>query len=313
MLNIQENIPLAPLTTFKIGGPARYFIIVSSEEELIEALKWAKDKKIPLFILGGGSNLLISDKGFNGLVIKLQINNCEVKGNKIFAEAGTLLSKLVAESLKNSLTGLEWAVGIPGTVGGALVNNAGAFGKDISAIVEKAQVLDVDILKKKEITNKDCCFEYRQSMFKGNSSWIILSTVLNLSKGDSEKSREVIKENSKQRSYKQSQRSAGCFFKNISWDRKDINKEKLIKRFPELKKHTTTPRLGVGFLIDYMGLKGKSINDAAISYEHASYIINKGSAKAEDVLILVNLVKERIQHHYGLFLEEEVEIINPPS
>ena len=245
MLNIRENVELAPLTTFRIGGPARYFAVVFSEEELKELLKWAREKKLPTFFLGGGSNILISDEGFKGLVIKIQNSKLEIKNSNVFAEAGILSSKVLAESINYGLTGLEWLVGIPGTIAGAMANNAGAYGKDMSAVVEKVKVLEVATLVAKEMTNKDCRFEYRESIFKGNSNYIILSVVLNLKKGNPEESRALMKEYLKQRSYKNSGRSAGCFFKNISWEKLN-NKENFLKKFPELKKFEYLPRFGVG-------------------------------------------------------------------
>src|SRR3989339_122150 len=308
MLNIRENVELAPLTTFRIGGPARYFAVVFSEEELKELLKWAREKKLPTFFLGGGSNILISDEGFKGLVIKIQNSKLEIKNSNVFAEAGILSSKVLAESINYGLTGLEWLVGIPGTIAGAMANNAGAYGKDMSAVVEKVKVLEVATLTTKEMTNKDCRFEYRESIFKGNSNYIILSVVLNLKKGNPEESRALMKEYLKQRSYKNSGRSAGCFFKNISWEKLN-NKENFLKKFPELKKFEYLPRVGVGHLIDFLGLKGKSVGGAMISFEHASYIINKENAKAEDVIRLVNLVKEKIKARYGIVLENEVEVV----
>jgi len=308
MLNIRENVELAPLTTFRIGGPARYFAVVFSEEELKELLKWAREKKLPTFFLGGGSNILISDEGFKGLVIKIQNSKLEIKNSNVFAEAGILSSKVLAESINYGLTGLEWLVGIPGTIAGAMANNAGAYGKDMSAVVEKVKVLEVATLVAKEMTNKDCRFEYRESIFKGNSNYIILSVVLNLKKGNLEESRALMKEYLKQRSYKNSGRSAGCFFKNISWEKLN-NKENFLKKFPELKKFEYLPRVGVGHLIDFLGLKGKSVGGAMISFEHASYIINKENAKAEDVIRLVNLVKEKIKARYGIVLENEVEVV----
>ena len=175
-------------------------------------------------------------------------------------------------------------------------------------MVEKVKVLEVATLVAKEMTNKDCRFEYRESIFKGNSNYIILSVVLNLKKGNPEESRALMKEYLKQRSYKNSGRSAGCFFKNISWEKLN-NKENFLKKFPELKKFEYLPRVGVGHLIDFLGLKGKSVGGAMISFEHASYIINKENAKAEDVIRLVNLVKEKIKARYGIVLENEVEVV----
>ena len=187
-MKIQKNIILALYTTFKIGGPTKYFTIVENNKDLIEAVEFAKSKKLPFFILGGGSNILASDKGFNGLVIL--INNKQVKVNKnvIKAEAGVKLADLVKISIDNNLTGLEWAIGIPGTIGGAVNVNASAFGSDISRLVKN--------IEKKNNT--------------------ILLVELELKNGNKKESQQMIKKYSEYRKERQPLEypSAGCIFKN---------------------------------------------------------------------------------------------------
>jgi UDP-N-acetylmuramate dehydrogenase len=184
----QENIPLAEYTTFKIGGPAKYFLVAKTTDDLIEAVDFTKSKNLPYFILGGGSNLLISDKGFDGLVIKIPNSKFKIQNSKIIAEAGVPLGKLVKCSIDAGLTGLEWAVGIPGTVGGAVKVNAACFGGNMKDLVKKVKKIDD----------------------------IIISVELKLKKGNQEKSKRIIKEFIKKR--KQTQPieypSAGCIFKN---------------------------------------------------------------------------------------------------
>ncbi len=189
---LQKNISLAPYTTFKIGGKAKWFCEVKNSEDLIKAIEWAKKAKMPYFILGGGSNILVSDKGFDGLVIKLQAISYKLQATKIVADAGILLSKLVDESVKAGLTGLEWAVGIPGTVGGAVKGNASAFKNSMSDIVKNIR-------------------KYED---------IILSVELELKKGDRKKSEKIIKEYLEHRNKHQPLEypSAGCIFKNPEGD-----------------------------------------------------------------------------------------------
>ena len=200
--NIRKNIPLAPYTTFKIGGPAKYFYEAKSKEDLIKVIKAAKKAGMPFFILGGGSNILVSDKGFNGLVVQVSsfpglakrsgAGKFQVSGNRIVADAGALLGKLVDESVKAGLTGLEWAAGIPGTVGGAVKGNAGAFGVSMNDIVKNIR----------------------------NYEGIILSVELELKKGDKKKSQKMIKEYLEYRDKRQplEYSSAGCIFKNPEGD-----------------------------------------------------------------------------------------------
>src|SRR3990167_3232653 len=176
-MNIQKNIPLVKYTTFRIGGPARYFITAKSAEDLIEAVRFAKAKKLPYFILGGGSNLLVSDEGFNGVIIKnqnskIKIQNYNSKFKIIQAEAGVNLGKLVRYSAKQGLTGLEWAIGVPGTLGGAIRGNAGAFGHSVSEFIKEVKSLNS---KLQVISYKlqDLNFGYRDSIFKKNKENIL--------------------------------------------------------------------------------------------------------------------------------------------
>lgn len=187
-MKIQKNIILAPYTTFKIGGPAKYFTIVENNKDLVEANEFAKNKKLPFFILGGGSNILVSDKGFNGLVILINNKQVTMNNNVIKAEAGVKLSDLVKISIDNNLTGLEWAIGIPGTIGGAVKVNTSAFGSNISELV-------------KNIEKKDN---------------VILSVELEMKKGNKQASQQMIKKYSKHRKERQPLEypSAGCIFKN---------------------------------------------------------------------------------------------------
>ncbi len=188
MFYFKENIPLAKYTSFKIGGPARYFLVAKTTNDLIKAVGLAQAKKLPFFILGGGSNLLISDQGFNGLVIRAQNSKIKVQNSRIIAEAGVALSKLIKISVDSGLTGLEWAVGIPGTIGGAVKVKASAFGQNISEVVKEIKTFDK----------------------------IILAVELVLRKGNKKKSQQLIKEYLRKRKDSQplDSFSAGCIFKN---------------------------------------------------------------------------------------------------
>ena len=322
MFKIQKNILLAPYTTFKIGGPAKYFSEANSTEEIKELCKWAKKEGVPVLALGGGSNVLISDKGFNGLVIKIQNSKFKIQKSKIIADAGVPLAKIVAEAADAGLSGLEWAIGIPGTIGGAINGNAGAFGKSIGELVEIVEALEINghqiqnsefkiqnyksKLKIKRLMNKDCGFGYRKSIFKRNPDLIILSAIIRLKNGSKEEMRKAIQKNARQK--KESNPvgfSAGCYFKNIGWEEIGIKKD-LIAKFPELKKFADKPKISAGSLIENVGLKGKKIGGAVISEKHANFIINVGNAKAKDVINLANLVKEKVRKRYGFDLEDEV-------
>jgi UDP-N-acetylmuramate dehydrogenase len=306
---IKENVPLGPLTTFKIGGPASYFTSVFSKQELVEAIKWAKSRDLPIFILGGGSNLLVSDKGFEGLVIKFCLSGFNFHDGNLYVNSGTPLARVVFETKNKGLSGLEWAVGIPGTIGGAINGNAGAYGESISEIVKSVNVLDVRSLKEKKFFKKQCGFKYRSSRFKKDAGLIILSAVLDLKPKNQKEIERKIKVCAGQRFSNPKQPSPGCFFKNIEWTRSDINKRRLISKFFELRQFKTKPKISAGFLIEQVGLKGKTVGDAMISPEHANFIVNLGRARAEDVIILASLIKEKVHTHYGFNLEEEVQLV----
>src|SRR4030042_435298 len=210
MMKIQKNIPLAPYTTFRIGGAARFFCEAKSEEDILEALKFAKEKSLPVFVLGGGSNVLVSDKGFDGLVLKISNFKFQISNLRIICDSGCLLGKIVNESVKAGLTGLEWAAGIPGTIGGAVRGNAGAYGGCMADAVESVRVLEIANLFKvrpfpsssgavgipqgRTFRPHDCQLAYRDSIFKQNPNLIILSVKLKLEKGDRAESERRIKE-----------------------------------------------------------------------------------------------------------------------
>ena len=292
-LEIKQNEPLSKHTTFAIGGPASYFAVAKTKEDILEAIGFAESKKLPFFLLGGGSNLLINDNGYNGLIIKIQIGEIKVDENKITTGAGILLSQLVNESAKRGLSGLEWAVGIPGTIGGAVNGNAGAYGHSISESVDEIVVLAEEDgkWKEKKYSNKDCRFEYRKSKFKHLANKeIILEVRLKLEKSDTEKVKERIKNTILRRKGKiPAQPSAGCVFKNIKKDGQLI--------------------AAAGKLVEECGLKGAKSGGAEISLLHGNYVVNARGAKAEDVAKLINLCKQKVKEKFNLELEEEIIVM----
>jgi UDP-N-acetylmuramate dehydrogenase len=285
-LTMQKNVSLKNRTTFKIGGRARYFIETRNEKDLISAVSLAKRKNLPFLILAGGSNVLVSDKGFKGLVIKIGDAGRNIKDAKITAGAGTNLGKLSGLAVKESLTGFEWTAGIPGTLGGAIRGNAGAFGKSMSQNVQSVRVFDARSGKIKILKNKDCRFSYRNSVFKKNKNLVILSAILKLKKGNKKEIKNRIGKclNYRKKSQPLNFSSAGSIFQNPEG------------RF-------------AGELIERCGLKGKRIGQARISKTHANFIVNLGRAKAKDVGRLIRLAKKRVKGKFGITLKEEIEII----
>jgi len=303
-MEIQENILLKNYTTFRIGAAARYFIVVRNKSDLTKAIRWAKEKRLPFFILGGGSNLLVADKGFKGLVIKIQNTKYKILNTKIITGAGIPLAALVALSAKNSLTGLEWASGIPGTAGGAIFGNAGAFGESIADSVSKVEALDVKSLKFKIYDLRHCGFGYRQAIFKKNRNLIIFSIELRLKKDGRERITAKIKEYLDYRKERHPKEpSAGSVFKNINFS------ELSEKKFPEISQFKERGDIPAAYLVDKCGLKGKIIGGAKISEQHPNFILNFNNAKAKDVEKLIKLAKKKVKKKFGAKLKEEIEYL----
>jgi UDP-N-acetylmuramate dehydrogenase len=281
---VMQNLPMSLHTTFKIGGPAKYFFAAQSEKDLVEALKIAKELEIKFFILGGGSNILVSDQGFDGLVIKMNLNNLNIMNNEVVAEAGVNLGNLIGQTAKNNLGGLEFLAGVPGTVGGAIYGNAGSPQIDISDFIKKVKVLDKNF-NIVEINKDQCKFAYRQSRFKETKE-IILSAVFEMKKGDRDQIQEKIKESLKKKKDSQPLEfpSAGSIFKNP--------KEK-----PAWQ------------LIKEADLPGKKIGGAMISEKHANYIVNTENATAEQVIMLISLIKQKIRTQFNIQLQEEIQLV----
>jgi len=307
---IQKNISLAKYTTFKIGGPARYFFVAKNKEDLIKAIKTAKKLKLRFFILGGGSNVLFSDRGYRGLIINFQFSIINFQKNgTIYTGAGTKLEDIVKLAARESLTGLEWAAGIPGTAGGAVYGNAGAFNSVTGDIVKSVEVLDFRTLRIKNFSQKDCKFSPKNTVFKNRKNLIILSVVFKLKKGNKKQIQKKIKEylSYRKKSHPFNLSSAGCMFKN---QKSKIKNQKLLKEFPELKKFNKMGMIPASYLVEKSGLKGKKIGDAQISTKHANFIVNLGKAKAKDVIKLIKLAKQKVKKKFGVNLEEEVQIVN---
>lgn len=288
---MKENVLLKNYTTYKIGGPAKYFFVAKTKEDLIYALKFAKEKKLTVFILGGGSNLLISEKGFKGLVIKMDISDVKLQENMVFAGAGADLAKLAYLSAEAGLSGLEWSAGIPGaTVGGAIYGHAQAFGAKISDAVKEVHAINLKTLQYKKFTKKQCRFSLKNSIFKKTQKFVIISVILELQKKDIQEIKTQIKEFLEYRKNEHPINfpSAGSTFVN-----------------PAIKGKI----IPAGFLVARSGLSGKKVGDAQISEKHANFIINLGQAKSSDILALINMAKKAVKKKFKINLKTEVQLV----
>ncbi|MDZ7611372.1 MAG: UDP-N-acetylmuramate dehydrogenase [Candidatus Moranbacteria bacterium] len=308
---IKKDVSLKDFSTFKIGGPASFFVETKSKKELEEALRWAKYQNLKYFILGGGSNILFSDEGFEGLIVKISNDNLEEDGkNKVVAGAGVKLGDLVNFSAEKGLKGLEWAAGIPGTVGGAVRGNAGAFGGEMkdSAVKVKAFKINEDKVEAQEFSKSQCGFDYRESIFKRNNSLIIWEIELAFKRGNKKEIQDKIKEITKSRKEKQPSLnrcfSAGSVFKNPN-----ANKEVREMFEQETGSACKDKKVPAGWLIDMCDLKGLQVGDAKISPDQANFIINEGNAKSHDVVTLISLIKQKVRHNFGIQLQEELQLV----
>lgn len=302
--NLKFNEPLRNWTTYRIGGRARYFFVAASIEDLNKVIKIVQQFKIKYFIIGEGSNLLFSDNGFNGLVIKNKISKLEITKNKVLVSAGVKLSYLAIASIKFGLAGLEWAIGIPGSVGGAVYQNAGAFGSDFSKSIKNIAVLRNG--KVKNLSKEQCEFIYRGSIFKNNKD-IILEAELKLRKGKQAESQKLMKKYlESRRSHQPMGYSAGSVFKNPPFQK--LSKI-CLKTYPQLQSFKEAGIIPAGWLIEKAGLKGFKIGGAQISEKHANFIINQGRAKAKDVLALIRTIKKIVKRRFDIVLSEEIQIL----
>lgn len=283
---IIPNPQMKDYTTYRAGGKALAIIIPSSIEHLVMLLVYLRNKKIQYKILGNGSNLIFSDKPYNGVLIKLSaLDHLEISGNKIVVGAGYSLMKLAIKTAKLGYTGLEFASGIPGTVGGGVFMNAGAYKSDMGYVVRSIRVLTPD-LKIETIYNKNLEFHYRTSFLQTHPGYICLEATLLLKKGKPENILQLINERRERRMATQPLEypSAGSVFRNPENDY-------------------------AGRLIEELGYKGKGIGDAIVSEKHANFIINKGHASGDDIKKLILEIQEKVKTTYGIELKVEQEFV----
>ena len=319
----KENFPIHTLTSYKIGGPARYFFEAKNPDELKRAVEEAKKRNLEFFVLGGGTNLLIDDKGFPGLVLKPSINFIESSGKEVSVGAGVSMPDLINFSIERGLSGLEWAGGLPGTVGGAVRGNAGCFGGEIKDVVKSVKSIDVETLREIERDFSDCNFSYRSSIFKNSpKKEIILSAVFSFKKGDA---KEIGKSVSEKILYRLGRHpleypNAGSIFKNvplsqINADITQINADTIRvhprnnprkSAFTAPVKLDPFPVVPAAYIISEAGLKGVSIGGAMISPKHPNFIVNVFEAKSSDIKSLINLVKVEVKNKFDIELEEEI-------
>jgi UDP-N-acetylmuramate dehydrogenase len=343
-LKIQENIPLAPFTTFRVGGPARYFIEASSESDIREALALAAERHLPLFVLGAGSNLVIADQGWPGLVLKVNLKGVEFdfNGNTALfhARAGENWDDFVALAVEQNCAGVECLSGIPGTVGGTPVQNVGAYGQEVSQTINAVRVLEIASGNVRALSNQECGFSYRSSIFNKHASgkYIVLEVTFRLKQGGapileysdlqrflaSERKPGLQQVRDAVRRIRQSKamllvpadedcRSAGSFFKNpIVSAEEALRIEKLAEKrtlnqvLPRYPAEDGRVKLPAAWLVEQAGFhKGYSLGAVGISRKHSLAIVNRGGATAQEVMTLKNEIEQKVFDVWGVRLEPE--------
>lgn len=283
---VLKDEPMSRHTTFRIGGPADYFAVPRSAEEIKDTIAICRQEGTPYYILGNGSNLLVGDKGYRGVVIQVykNLNQIRTEGELIYAQAGALLSKIAAEALEHSLKGFEFASGIPGTLGGAVMMNAGAYGGEMKQVIESAVVMTQEG-EIKTLSLEELDLGYRTSIIARNN-YVVLEAVIRLTKGDAEEIRSYMEELRGKRVTKQPLEypSAGSTFKR-----------------PE--------GFFAGKLIEDAGLRGFRVGNAQVSEKHCGFVINRGGATAAEVISLMEQVADKVEANAGVRLEPEVKRI----
>ena len=283
--DIKIDEKLSEYVNFKVGGPADILLIPNSKEQVIKSIKICKENNIPFYLIGNGSNILVRDGGFRGVVLSLKnVKNIYVDGEKIEAECGVMLKEVSDNAIENSLTGFEFACGIPGTIGGAVFMNAGAYDGEISKVIESAEVIDenCNIIR---LSREELDFGYRSSLVM-KKGYTVLSAVFKLEKGQVKTIKELIEDLTNKRESKQPLEypSAGSTFKRPTG-------------------------YFAGKLIQDAGLKGYSIGGAAVSEKHSGFVINKGNATAKDITDLIKHIQDEVKKQFGVDLHPEVRII----
>ena len=284
---VRFNEPMKNHTTIKVGGNADVLVMPSTKEDIINVLRFAKENNIPVTIIGNGSKLLVTDKGIRGIVIKIssKFSEYKIEDEYVTACAGMSMPKLSRLVMKEGLSGLEFACGIPGVLGGGIRMNAGAYGSEISSVLVRTTYID-DQLNIKTLEHDEHNFSYRYSYFKDHPSFVIITAEFKLERKDISKIKEKMDQNSNSRKEKQPLEypNAGSTFKRPDG-------------------------FFVGTMIEELGLKGYRVGDAEISTKHAGFIVNRGNATAADVIAVMEYSKNKVYEKYGVKLESEIEII----
>ena len=305
---LQENVSLSKYTTFKVGGLARYFTECKNVEQVKKVISWANKKTLSIFVLADGSNVIVSQKGFDGMVLRIKIKFVKIEGDILEAGPATSMEELVNQTIDKGLGGIEWAGGLPGSFAGTIRGNAGAFGGEIKDTI--SEVNSISLVNGKEITrnNTECKFGYRHSIYKELANEVIISAKLKLRAGDKNKLREIADSRIEYRRQRHPLEfpNSGSIFKNTPVE--NIPPDQL-DQWKDNIKTDPFPVVPTAKIIADAGLQGLKIGGAQVSTKHSNYIVNLGEATGEDIYQLINKIKSVVYEKYGVELEVEPELL----
>lgn len=309
LIDVHKNISLKELTTYKIGGKAEFFAEIKTKEELKGARKWATENNHKIIVISGGSNILFNDNGIDGVLLKIANANIKAQGDNLITDAGADLMHASRVAADNSLSGLEWAVGVPGSVGGAIRGNAGAYGSSIAQNLAQVEYFDLETGEFAFLSADEFNFSYKESIFKQNKNWIIWRAEFSLVRDDKLIIQEKMSEYARLREVTQPKLpSAGCVFKNLEFEKIKISSPHLAQ-LAEVSGRVKGGKISAGWVVDLLGFKGAAHGKAKVSLEHANFIVNTSDAAADDVRFLIEAIQRKARGQFGLEMELEIEVM----
>lgn len=303
-VQVLEEVPLSAYTRFAIGGPAAVFVETSDEQAFIEALRRVEGSSSPFVVVGGGTNLIVSDDGFRGVVLRFTSSAIQAEDHRVDAGAGAVLQHLVDFTVTRGLAGIHTMTGIPGWVGAAVYGNAGAYGRSISQSVRQVRFFDGDTVR--TFDHSECEFRYRESIFKRNKGWIVFSVSLELEPGDANeltrKANEIL--DVRNRKYPPSMKCAGSIFKNLLLSELPVSVRSLV---PE--RAVIEGKVPAAWFLEQVGAKGLASGDIRVADYHANLIYNEANGTAAQLREIIGALKRRVAGRFGFELEEEVQYV----
>lgn len=301
--------PMSKHTNFRIGGPAKLYFVAHGADALLEAIQVAEEAGVPWFVFGGGSNLLVADTGYEGLVIQSALRTLTLEQDTLQMESGVITALAARKAAEAGLMGFEWAIGVPGTIGGAVYGNAGCYGGEMKDVVEAVDAYRVSDRQRVRYTNAECVFAYRESRFK-KEPHVILGCTIRLKSGDAATSKTRMQEIVETRKLKQPLElsSAGCAFKNFEFS--DIAEIATLQSKTDVSEQMIQNKtISVGWLVDRVGARGLHVGGISVSEKHGNFLVNTGNGTASDVIELVSLIKTKIRDEFGIQVHNEIQLL----